>query len=226
MPYADKEKQREAQKKYEAKRKAENRERHKVWTGIFYPDSAPSEDEWREEMSQMHIKIWVSPPHDRDVWKESDEKKDSKHKAGTKKKSHRHYVVQYETQVDLQTFLSDFAFLNGGNNVKYVRSVVAMVRYLIHKDDPDKAQYDRADMLTFGGAEPGMLDMLGDCEQDLEIDAMMDYIDEHCILSFAEFVRYARANNPTWRHLLYHTCARIIRDYITCLRYDVMDGRR
>ena len=142
MPYKDKDKQAEARKRYEEKRKKQNGERHKVWTGIFYPDSAPPEDEWREAMSQMHLKIWVSPPHDADEWTAADERKNPAHKAGTRKKNHRHYIAEYEVQVDLQTFLDDFAFLNGGHNVKYVRSLRSMVRYLCHLDDPDKAEYN------------------------------------------------------------------------------------
>ena len=62
--YKDPEKQKEAVKRAEEKRKQKNGERHKVWTLIFYPDSAPSE--WRDLLADKHLKVWVSPIHDRD----------------------------------------------------------------------------------------------------------------------------------------------------------------
>ena len=153
MPYKDPQQKKEANRRAEENRKAKNGERRKVWTGIFYPDSAPPEAEWKQEMSQMNMKIWVSPPHDKDKWTESDEKKNPKHKAGSVKKNHRHFLAEYESPVDRQTFLDDFAFLNGGENVKYVRSLRSMVRYLCHLDDPGMASLVRYPF-PGGGAIP------------------------------------------------------------------------
>ena len=85
MPYKDKDKEREAKKRYEEKRKKQNGERHKAWMLVFYPDSAPPE--WRDLLSELHMKVWVSPLHDNDKWTAADEKKDPKHKAGTAKRT-------------------------------------------------------------------------------------------------------------------------------------------
>lgn len=48
MPYKDKEKQREAQRKWEKENRGAGK-RHKVWMFIFYPDTA--EVGWRDEWS-------------------------------------------------------------------------------------------------------------------------------------------------------------------------------
>lgn len=45
MPYKDKEKQREAQRKWEKENRGAGK-RHKVWMFIFYPDTA--EVGWRD----------------------------------------------------------------------------------------------------------------------------------------------------------------------------------
>ena len=226
MPYKDPEKKKEADKRADAKRKAKNGERHKVWTGIFYPDSAPPEDEWREAMSQMHTKIWVSPLHDKDVWTKADERKNPAHKAGTFKKAHYHYIDEYEVQVDLQTFLDDFAFLNGGHNVKYVRSLRSMVRYLCHLDDPDKAPYKREDVLTFGGADFDIVEQLGSHERHEALRAMRVFIRDNGIVDFCDFVDYCDECEQAWAALLDDNSSYVIEKYIKSRRYKMLDAQR
>lgn len=226
MPYKDPEKKKAADKRADEKRKAKNGERHKVWTGIFYPDSAPPEAEWKETVSQMHVKAWVSPEHNADKWTPADERKNPAHKAGTLKKPHRHYVVEYETQVDLQTFLSDFAFLNGGHNVKYVRSLRSMVRYLCHLDDKDKAQYSRDDVLTFGGADFDIVEQLGSHERHETLKSMRAYIRDNHIDNFCDFVDYCDECESAWSSLLDDNSSYVIEKYIKSRRYKLQEERR
>lgn len=221
MPYKDPEKQKEARKKYEEKRKKQNGERHKVWTLIFYPDSAPAE--WRDLLAEKHLKVWVSPIHDRDEWTEADERKDKAHKAGTRKKSHYHLIVQYEVQEDRAGFLDDFAELNGPQNVKVVKSLISMVRYLVHADDPDKAQYDKADVLTFGGAELDLVEQLGTHERHEALKAMRAFIREHNITDFCDFVDYCDECEIMWSHLLDDNSSYVIEKYIKSRRYKLRD---
>lgn len=224
MPYKDPEKQKEARKKYEEKRKRQNGERHKVWTLIFYPDSAPAE--WRDILSDLHMKVWVSPVHDRDEWTKNDEKKDPKHEAGTLKKPHYHLIAQYEVQVDRDTFLNDFKELNGPQNVKQVKSLISMVRYLVHADDPHKAQYDKADVLTFGGAEIDLVEQLGSHERHEQLRAMRAFIKERGIVDYCDFVDYCDDCEATWAALLDDTSSYTIEKYIKSRRYKLQEERR
>lgn len=50
MPYADKAKQREAQRKWEKEHRGPG-SKHRVWMGIFYPDTA--DQDWREIAEAM-----------------------------------------------------------------------------------------------------------------------------------------------------------------------------
>lgn len=221
MPYKDPEKQREAQKKYEEKRKKQNGERHKVWTLIFYPDSAPPE--WRDLLADKHLRVWVSPIHDRDEWTEADERKNKAHKAGTRKKPHYHLIVQYEVQEDRAGFLADFAELNGPQSVKAVKSLISMVRYLVHADDRDKAQYDKADVLTFGGADIDLVEQLGSHERREAIKSMIRYIKEHNITDFCDFMDYCADCEMTWWGLLVDNSSYVIEKYIKSRRYKLRD---
>lgn len=76
MPYKDKEKQREAQRKWEKENRGAGK-RHKVWMFIFYPDTA--EDGWRDECDELGLPFLVSPLHDRDVWTAADERRNPDH---------------------------------------------------------------------------------------------------------------------------------------------------
>lgn len=239
MPYKDKAKEAEAKKRYEEKRKAKNGERHKVWTLIFYPSSAPKD--WPELLSGIHLPIWVSPVHDKDVWTEADERKERDrinkevaagkpsrnptHKAGTLKKPHYHLICQYETQVDRDTFLNDFKDLNGPESVKQVKSLISMVRYLVHADDPDKAQYDKADVKTFGGADLDLVEQVGTHERHEALKAMRKYIRTHNVVDFCDFVDYCDDCEITWSRLLDDNSSYIIEKYIKSLRYKRRDER-
>lgn len=224
MPYVDKDKEREAKKRYEEKRKKRDGERHKVWTLIFYPDSAPPD--WDEYLSQLNMKIWVSPLHDKDVWTAADEKKDAKHKANTPKKAHYHLIAQYEVQVDRPTFLDDFKDLNGPANVKAVKSLVSMVRYLVHADDPGKAQYDKTNVKVFGGADRDLVDQLGTHERHEALRAMRQFIRDNQIVDFCDFVDYCDDFDVEWAHLLDDNSSYVIEKYIKSLRYKLRDAQR
>lgn len=54
MPYKDKEKQREAQRKWEKENRGAGK-RHKVWMFIFYPDTA--EVGWRDECDELGLPL-------------------------------------------------------------------------------------------------------------------------------------------------------------------------
>ena len=216
MPYKDKDKQAEARKKYEEKRKKVNGARHKCWTLITYPDSMP--DGWEDMLSEMHMHIWVSPLHNMDCWTVADEKKNPKHVTGTLKKPHYHVIIQYEVQVDRETLLQDFGFLNGPTNVKAVKSLVSMVRYLVHADDPKKAQYDKNDILVFGGAEIDVVEQLGSHERHEALREMRLFIKENQIVDFCEFYDYCDEFEVSWAHLLDDNSRYTIERYIKSLR--------
>lgn len=224
MPYADKEKEREAKKRYEEKRKAKNGERHKCWMLIFYPDSAPPE--WPELLSDIHLPVWVSPVHDRDKWTAADEKKNPQHVAETLKKAHYHLICQYETQVDRDTFLRDFGFLNGPESVKVVKSLISMVRYLVHADDKDKAQYEKADVRVFGGASVDLVEQLGSHERHEALKAMRAFIRDNGIVDFCDFVDYCDDCEVTWAGLLDDNSSYVIEKYIKSRRYKLMEAQR
>ena len=147
MPYKDPAKHAEAQRRYNEKRKGK---RHKVWTWIMYDESSPY---WYENLEALHVAIVVSPVHDKDVWTKADERKNPKCKSGKLKKAHRHGMIEYENPVTYAEFMADMKEAGiSTTNVKYVRSVRAMSRYLTHMDSPKKARYNDDEVIELSGA--------------------------------------------------------------------------
>lgn len=206
MPYKDKEKQREAQRRYE---RSKREERHAVWTLIFYPQDVP---DWRDMLDELGLEILVSPEHNRDVWTERDEKKNPEHVAGELKVSHRHILARYPQPVGYSSVMKDFAEL-GVHTAKFARSYTAMALYLTHKKSPDKARYDEDAIVEFGGAN--YYEAIHEkMDVHTELKRMRAFIRENSITEFVDFWDWCDENADDWSYLLDTKCAWVIGQYI------------
>ena len=209
MPYKDKAKAKEAKQKWEKEHRGKGK-RHRVWTCIFYPNTA--DPDWREIAEELGLPFLVSPLHDKDTWTAHDERKNPKHKAGENKEDHFHGIAEYPQPVDYETFKADFEFL-GTHNIKYVKSKASMSRYLVHMDCKDKAQYDPSEVLEFGGAN--WHDWCSELEDVHAIlKDMRDFIREHNVTELDLFWDWCDDNNDTWSRALDLKCAWAIGQYI------------
>ena len=209
MPYADKAKQREAQRKWEKEHRGPG-SKHRVWMGIFYPDTA--DQDWREMADELGLPFCVSPLHDKDAWTARDERKNPKHVAGQLKAAHYHFLVEYPHATTYEQVKEDFSFLKT-HSIKYAKSKASMALYLCHIGTKDKAQYDPAEVLEFGGAN--WHDWCGELE---DVHALMcemrAFIVENNVTEFDLFQDWCDANNDTWSRALDLKCAWAIGNYI------------
>ena len=209
MPYKDKEKQREAQRKWEKENRGRG-SRHRVWMFVFYEDGAC--DGWRDEADELGLPFLVSPLHDKDVWTKGDERKNPKHKAGALKEPHYHGLVEYPHPVDYETVKADFAFL-GTHSIKYAKSKASMALYLTHEKSKDKAQYDPAEVLEFGGAN--WRDWCSELEDvHATMKEMRVFIRDYNVLEFDQFQDWCDENNDMWSRALDLKCSWAIGNYI------------
>lgn len=206
---------------YRERKKQEKGSPRKVWSLIFYPDSAP--EEWCDLLSELHLKIWVSPLHDRDTWTAADAKRNPEHAEGMAKKPHYHLVVEYPVSHYMDDVRAQFQFLNGSSYIVPVESLISMVRYLAHQDDPDKAQYSIDDIRTFGGAELDLTMQLGSWERHEALKSMRAFIKVRGFIDFCEFVDYCDEHEKTWARLLDDNSSYIIEKYIKSRRYMLKD---
>ena len=184
--------------------------RTRNWTLIVYPDSAP--ENWMDVVAGLHIPAFVSPLHDKDVRAD-----------GTAKKPHFHLVLCFKGKKALGQIQAISDQLSGVR-VDWehcaVGDLTGMVRYLIHFDDADKAQYDVGDIKAFGGAD--VLAHFADAaDVDECVGQMMDWLDEQGITSFAALSRYARRYRKDWFRVLTSKRTVFISQYCKSLQWEL-----
>lgn len=116
---------------------AEKKVKKRHWAFVAYPDSLP--ENWIEMLKQSGLKVAISPLHDRDT-----------NPTGELKKSHYHVIVSY----DGPTTFGNVEGLTKRLNQPIpqpLEQVRGYYRYLTHEDNPEKAQYDKADIQTLNG---------------------------------------------------------------------------
>jgi len=107
------------------------------WACVVYPESAPQD--WREILRQTGLQCAISPLHDADVRADESEKK-----------AHWHVILCWTGPTTYSVACAVTERLNAPAP-QALDSVKGYYRYLTHKDDPDKVQYDEADIELIGG---------------------------------------------------------------------------
>ena len=107
------------------------------WAMVLYPDSAP--DDWRDCLAKTGLQRAASPLHDRDV-----------DPTGEKKKAHYHVILCYSGPPAYSVVERLTKSLNQPIP-QALEQVRGYYRYLTHADNPEKAQYSPADIVTING---------------------------------------------------------------------------
>lgn len=164
--------------------KSNKETRARAWSFIAYPDSVPAD--WEQILTERFNLQWArSPLHDSDF--NADE---------TQKKSHWHIVVTF-TNVKSYEQVKEISDTINATIPQKVHNLQGLMRYFIHLDNPEKAQYDIKDIKAVGiNAE---LEILGQVDfnkklknEILEIIRGND-ITEYCDL--CDFLQYDYAEH-------------------------------
>lgn len=115
----------------------------RTWACIMYEDSAPPD--WEDLLRQIGVGFAVSPLHDKDVTQ-----------TGEIKKSHWHVILDWRFGSTTYRAAAGIArdVLHGTIPIPLV-SPRGYYRYMTHLDNPDKAQYDPAKIVTGNGFDVG-----------------------------------------------------------------------
>lgn len=116
---------------------AEKKVKKRHWAFVAYPESLPGN--WIEMLKQSGLKVAISPLHDRDT-----------NPTGEPKKPHYHVIVSYDGPTTFGNVESLTKRLNQPIP-QPLEQVRGYYRYLTHEDNPEKAQYDKADIRTLNG---------------------------------------------------------------------------
>ena len=107
------------------------------WTFVLYPESAPAD--WVEKLRISGLLCSISPLHDKDT-----------NPTGEAKKPHHHIVLVYSGPTTYSSVAKFTASLNA-TIPQALESVKGMYRYFTHQDNPEKYQYNAADIVNING---------------------------------------------------------------------------
>lgn len=119
---------------------------------------------------------------------------------GSLKKEHIHVVVGYEGVKSLAQLQEDFGQFAANGYIEPVRNLTASLRYLLHKDNPEKYQYEVLSVLR-GFTEKDFVKK--EKTDDLVcFNEMLDWITTSQCFSMASLIDYARTERKDWLQLL------------------------
>lgn len=173
-----------------AKRTLKEKEdaRCRNWTFLVYEDSAPGN--WIEILrDELKLLFVVSPYH------QFDHNED-----GTPKKPHWHVVLPFEGNKSYDQ-VKEISNRCSGVEVIPVRSMPGMIQYLIHKNNPEKYQYKKQDIQSFG-VDIEQYFGLTPSQMQLEASKMVTFIYTNGVTEFSEFAKMVHDISPDWEYIL------------------------
>lgn len=190
---------RDVQKRADEKRK---NSRSRNWCLVVYPDSAP--ENWRELLDNEHLSWIEGPLHDND-----------KNPDGELKKPHWHIILTYASNTSYEAVLEIAGMLNSPIPER-CRNLRGAIRYLIHMDNPEKAQYNKKGIISHGGS------VIGTALDGAKVDKVSvtkeiyKFIRDNNIMDYCAVIDYAMDNEPDWfEALTYGGVAFTVDKYIT-----------
>lgn len=181
--------------------------RTRNWTIVLYPESMP--DKWQDVLNDLHIEYILSPLHDKDI-----------NGNGELKKAHYHLLLLFGGVKSYEQVLEITNKLNAPIPQK-CHNAKAMVRYMAHLDNPDKAQYDMSDIKGYGGVDVAELLKPTSSERYSLIREMIIFVKEENITEYKDLVDYAMMNRfEDWLPLLADNCTYMLGQYIRSNRHS------
>ena len=159
-------------------------EKGRDWTFIVYPESAP--EQWREILDNTHLRWIESPLHDKDV-----------NEDGEIKKPHWHILLSFDGPVTLKAVEKIALQLNCPEPRK-VGSGKGLVRYMIHKDNPEKYQYGIDEIVGHNGADVASYFEMTHTSKLVLMKEIVNYIVKNEIDNYADFLMVAISVSDEW----------------------------
>jgi hypothetical protein len=159
-------------------KKANDKKRN--WAFIMYPESVPGN--WKDVLQQTGLQCCISPLHDSDT--NADE---------TQKKPHWHVILCYSgpTSYKVVEKLTTSLYATIPQALEQIKGYY---RYLTHKDNPEKTQYNEADIIQINGFSIRDFIELSKSEVIKFKMEITDYIETNDLREYQELLHELRIN--------------------------------
>lgn len=189
----------------------------RYFCSLLYPDSTTYDtDKVIKSLAQEHLSFAVSPIHDKDV--EED---------GSKKKAHYHLLLAYSSATTLNNIRGWFNACglpeSDLHSVRICASGVGYYRYLTHKDNPEKVQYNENDIRVFNDSDELFKKFSKSASDKIDdLARIFQIVDELNTISFHSLIQYLMNNERDLFKLITSSSALAIcvKEYQRSLEYD------
>ena len=190
----------------------------KYFCCILYPDSSTYDtDKVIKALADEHLTFAVSPIHDKDI---DDD--------GSFKKAHYHLLLAYSSATTLNNIRGWFKLCgmpdSDLHSVRVCASAVGYFRYLTHKDNPKKAQYDDNDIRVFNDSDELFKKFSKTVSDKIDdLVRIFQIVDELQTISFHSLIQYLMLNERDLFKMLTSSSALAIcvKEYQRSLEYDL-----
>lgn len=186
-------------------RKSTTNIKKRNWAFVLYLDSAP--EDWKDILRLKGLPIAISPLHDKDL-----------NADGTPKKPHYHIILCFGNSTTFNNVKSITDELNQPIPIP-LDSVRGMYRYLTHKDNPEKYQYDENFIELYNDFD--VTSVLNNFEVFQCLKEIQSLILELNILEYCDLLDYLLNSGfmELWNVACSHTL--FLNTYITSKRHSV-----
>lgn len=151
------------------------------WAFVLYPESAPSD--WREQLQSTGLQCAISPLHEFDT-----------NPTGECKKAHYHIILAYSGPTSYRVVKSLCDKLNCPIP-QPLEQIKGMYRYLTHKDNPEKFQYDEKDITTINGFNIADFCTLTVSDEDAMYSSLEDIVLSNSIKEPVDLMFFLKKND-------------------------------
>lgn len=186
--------------------------RTRNWTIVIYPaeGNPPAPTNWREILNEEHLKWIESPLHDKDITA-----------TGEAKKAHIHILILYDGVKSYEQ-VKELADKLNAPIPKKVNNTRALVRYMAHLDDANKAQYDKNEIIGHGGVDVSEYILTRSEEKENRyktIKEILTFAEEHDIVELTDIVSVAIEQNEEWYKALCDNSCYIVNEVLRSRRH-------
>lgn len=192
-----------------SKEKTSGLGRTRNFATVVYPESAP--DRWQEILGEQFIPAFISPLHNADI-----------DPGDQPKKPHYHVVLMFDSTKTSEQAQEVFSKI-GGVGCEKVQSIRGYARYLCHLDNPEKAQYDQAEVSCLCGADYATVIGLAS-DKYKALAEMEEFCEKYNVFSFFALCRYATAHRTDWSRTLKDNGALYMKEYLQSRKWSFDHG--
>jgi len=147
----------------------------RAWAFVAYPESVP--ENWQDILQQTGLEFAISPLHDSD-----------KDPTEEDKKPHWHIIMVWRSGTATGT--SARRISDSVNAVLPIplNAVRGYYRYLTHKDNPEKYQYEDSDISFLNGFNIANYSELSSSEVEVILDKLQDMIVEMGLVEYSDLI--------------------------------------